>query len=1215
MTNNFTIKKYFGLTLLLVFCAVSSVLGQELSDKEIGFDVAKITNTFKKQGMSGKDIEGRIKVERNIYKRYYSNMKKEGDAILEKIKSKQIAKGVTNRSLAILDIPQSEKIALKLLYDITTGDAWTNTINNKGVWQVNDPNAIVTSWDQTTQTGWFGVTVLNGHVTGLNFSYNNLDNYNLLFPNISGLTYLESLTLYGNPLKGSLDNFKYLTSLKSLFIARTQFTGTLSNLSPLVNLEDIYINDNSNFTGSIPDAFYGFANLRYLNLGYSNLSGGISPLIGNLKNLETLIIRDNIRGIFPVELCNLLKLKTLEIPFPYFEAEFPTVINKLVNLEVLTLNGRGLNNIKYKFPLEVFDLLNLRRLQMDNFSLGGNIPAKIGKLKMLTQLYLDDDDFYGEIPSEFLNLIALRTFWLTANQFRFIDLARLFPTYKTNLTDFFYSGQQKTDTEKTINGVFGGSITLTMCEDGRYLTNTDTFQWYKGVSPNGIEIQGATSRVYTINNLNFGNAGDYYCLSKHPQMTNPVSIYENLVLESNPIHLKFANCAQLPGDIGILSKEGPYTCGDRNLTFGYSGSLTNLNYTWNLKGPDGTLLASSTNSSFLFTLPGINKVELVITEANGCVSTFVYNVSIVACIPCTPIAGQLVYGDCFPTKGGDCPPYTCGNRTIYAPSLIVNGNATIVDYQWTFKSPNGTILGTAIGNDYQNQFTYTTLGNNSVELTVTEANGCKSNFMASVPVVACPTTCPAPTNLVISNYIVGSSATISWTETGTATSWIVTIAPYGYYGSGLPPDTSGTITNENPYKISYIPPGFPYQVYVKAICGPNSLSDWSNPVTVSTSTNGCPVTITATEETVCIDKQNTFTFNPPTAGLTYDWVLYDQNLNYIDSSNQPSYTTVVSVGCKLVLTVTDSSGNKSIFIKKFGVTSCCGTISDIGGNIQTSSRGCLNQDMLFTFVKITPAANIAYQWSLIDENGIVVNTSTQENFTINTTIAGYYSIKLIVTNQDACAALYTTAVNIKACSCTITNPESGNIKETFIDLLNGLIIKSLNGETDAQINGSNPPELVGLHTYITGGVTDKIYNFVTTRNPQGLLIGLQFSFSPDRIYDVYLTKPYNGITKNDFEIDLEQYTSSNEYLITCFFVGGRTTQKKSSTGKEECPERLEIRNIEFCPTSCASIPGTIVGLTTTTNQKSIPNAIPVNNPSMSKSKTAPKPQNKNTLKK
>ena len=80
--------------------------------------------------------------------------------------------------------------------------------------------------------------------------------------------------------------------------------------------------------------------------------------------------------------------------------------------------------------------------------------------------------------------------------------------------------------------------------------------------------------------------------------------------------------------------------------------------------------------------------------------------------------------------------------------------------------------------------------------------------------------CPAPTNLVVSN-ITSSSASFDWNIGGAETQWEYAVVPAG---SGIPTTTSIATTDALPdFPLS---PATSYQIYVRASCGPDDKSFW-----------------------------------------------------------------------------------------------------------------------------------------------------------------------------------------------------------------------------------------------------------------------------------------------------------------------------------------------------------------------------------------------------
>ncbi|MCV9932951.1 hypothetical protein OIU80_11730 [Flavobacterium sp. LS1R47] len=586
---------------IISFLFTTTVFAQDLSDQEIGFDEARVINSLREYGVT--DPEGltiEIERKREMFKVRYLEMKKKKQEILEKIELEQNTKKRLHRNVAV-DIPQSEKDALLAIYNSTNGANWKN---NKG-WDFNKP---VTSWNGGI--GWYGVTVVNGHVVKLSLSRNSLSG--ILPPEIGQLKYLTFLDLERSGVSGSIP--KEIGQLENLHFVDARYNGLTGSIpaeiGQLKKLSSIALGRNG-LTGSIPVEFYNLTALSSLSLAYNKLSGTLLPDVNKLINLTHLDFENNdisgsiplqigelnklqylgldmnkLTGSIPDEIYNLQSLTTLMLDYNGLDGTISSKINKLKNLRTLILYA---NKLTGSIPPEIGQLDNLVELQLGVNQLTGFIPKEIGLLKNIVRLYLDRNQLTGTIPKEIEMLTKLRFFGLDYNQltgtlppglkdltnlynmdvsnnflegsvpdlrhintlgiisnkFRFIDFASEFSLYKTKMSryNFKYNSQKKTDTAKTTTARIGGSITLTMCEDGRF-TPDDTFQWYK----NNAIISGATSREYALTDLKNTDAGTYFCRSYHT--TNPDM--SPLILEREPIQLNVINCTPIVGVIKVV---------------------------------------------------------------------------------------------------------------------------------------------------------------------------------------------------------------------------------------------------------------------------------------------------------------------------------------------------------------------------------------------------------------------------------------------------------------------------------------------------------------------------------------------------------------------------------------------------------------------------------------------------------------------------------------
>jgi Leucine-rich repeat (LRR) protein len=170
--------------------------------------------------------------------------------------------------------------------------------------------------------------------------------------------------------------------------------------------------------------FYGFKNLRALDLGGSQLTGQLPIWLSKLRNLKTLDLSFNrIVGSISSRLSTLPKLFRLNLSnnlisgeFPNELCSFPTVISPkairddiYLYLPIFLVKNDSL--LRYNF------LLNMQpNINISNNKLSGNIPVEIGRLKQLRSLGLSNNNFSGNIPNQISELTNLEILDLSRNQ-------------------------------------------------------------------------------------------------------------------------------------------------------------------------------------------------------------------------------------------------------------------------------------------------------------------------------------------------------------------------------------------------------------------------------------------------------------------------------------------------------------------------------------------------------------------------------------------------------------------------------------------------------------------------------------------------------------------------------------------------------------------------------------------------------------------------------
>lgn len=282
-------------------------------------------------------------------------------------------------------------------------------------------------------------------------------------------------------------------------------------------------------SGNIPTEIGDLSELTYLNIGSINITGSIPSSIGNLSNLTELWLTSNdLSGEVPNEIWNLTNLVNLLIGIQAnnqltLNNGIPASIANLQDLEWLNLSGIPLSQ-----PLqpELFNLPSLIRLRVQGCGLSGQLP---GGFANISDIYADNNDFSGTIPTEILNVTDNNRLSITNNLFDFSDLEPL--AMSNGYTFLTYSPQRTLDVEESVESGVGVDITLnvndTNIDRNAVITATNNqYQWFK----DDVAISGANGTSYTIVNAQEDDSGIYFC-----RITNP--LLPELVIDRAPITL------------------------------------------------------------------------------------------------------------------------------------------------------------------------------------------------------------------------------------------------------------------------------------------------------------------------------------------------------------------------------------------------------------------------------------------------------------------------------------------------------------------------------------------------------------------------------------------------------------------------------------------------------------------------------------------------------
>lgn len=121
----------------------------------------------------------------------------------------------------------------------------------------------------------------------------------------------------------------------------------------------------------------------------------------------------DIVGTIPIELFQLENLRGLDISSNKLSGTLPPEIGNLPNLKALTL---FLNELSGSIPKEIFNIISLEQISFYANRFNGTISSEISRLINLERIALDSNEFSGTIPPELSRLKNLTILFLDLNQ-------------------------------------------------------------------------------------------------------------------------------------------------------------------------------------------------------------------------------------------------------------------------------------------------------------------------------------------------------------------------------------------------------------------------------------------------------------------------------------------------------------------------------------------------------------------------------------------------------------------------------------------------------------------------------------------------------------------------------------------------------------------------------------------------------------------------------
>ncbi|XP_078430462.1 uncharacterized protein LOC144702328 [Wolffia australiana] len=200
----------------------------------------------------------------------------------------------------------------------------------------------------------------------------------------------------------------------SLDLSGLNLSGALSpSVGDLRSLVNLSVAANS-LTGAIPWELSRASSLRFLNLSNNVFNGSFPAELARLRGLQVLdLYNNNLTGVLPVEVCEMAELRHLHLGGNYFSGTIPPEYGKWEFLEYLAVSGNELTGV---IPPEIGNLSRLQELYVGYYNtFTGGIPREIGNLSSLLRLDMANCGLSGEIPPEMGKLENLDTLFLQVN--------------------------------------------------------------------------------------------------------------------------------------------------------------------------------------------------------------------------------------------------------------------------------------------------------------------------------------------------------------------------------------------------------------------------------------------------------------------------------------------------------------------------------------------------------------------------------------------------------------------------------------------------------------------------------------------------------------------------------------------------------------------------------------------------------------------------------
>ncbi|KDO52192.1 hypothetical protein CISIN_1g035831mg, partial [Citrus sinensis] len=230
-------------------------------------------------------------------------------------------------------------------------------------------------------------------------------------PNI---TVVAGIDLNGNDIAGSFPaELGLLTDLALFHVNSNRFCGIIPDFSDWKLMFEFDVSNNR-LVGSFPRVVLSWPSLKFLDLRYNNFEGELPCDLFDMK-LDALFLNNNRFSYSIPEKLGRSTVSVVTFAHNNFNGCIPRSIGNMQNLNEIILSDNKLSGC---FPSEIGSLKNLRVFDVSSNLFHGNVPQSFSSLESIQTLILSHNQLTGFVSEQICKLPSLSNFTFSYNYFQ-----------------------------------------------------------------------------------------------------------------------------------------------------------------------------------------------------------------------------------------------------------------------------------------------------------------------------------------------------------------------------------------------------------------------------------------------------------------------------------------------------------------------------------------------------------------------------------------------------------------------------------------------------------------------------------------------------------------------------------------------------------------------------------------------------------------------------